>query len=304
MNWDRDNAQYMAELLRRQVDADISVSHPLTGLNSWKVGGCTDLLVRPRGVAAAQQLFAFLAAHSWPWVVLGSGTNVLIPDAGFPGVVVHLGQLKHIKMLAPGRYYVESGVSLPELVRTCVEHGDSGIEDLAAIPGSVGGAVVMNAGAGKHTFGAVVTGVHAVLHGEPVFLGGGGLKFGYRSSAVDAKMCILAVDIQLHAAEKDACIARWRQALEYRKKAQQVCLPSAGSVFRNPPGTCAWELIDRCALRGLKVGGAQVSPQHANFIVNTGSAAATDVAELIAHVQREVYRKTGIMLETEIRFLN
>ncbi|MFA5699961.1 MAG: UDP-N-acetylmuramate dehydrogenase [Desulfuromonas sp.] len=304
MNWDSGKVQHMAELLRQQVDADISVCHPLTGLNSWKVGGCTDLLVRPRCLAAAQQLFAFLTAHSWPWVVLGSGTNVLIPDAGFPGVVVQLSYLNHIKKTAPGQYHVESGASLRELVRESAEHGDSGIEDLAAIPGSAGGAVVMNAGAGEHTFGAVVTGVHAMLHGQPVYLESAELKFGYRSSAVEAQMCVLAVDIQLHTARRDTCVARWRRALEYRKKAQQICLPSAGSVFRNPPGICAWKLIDTCALRGFKVGGAQISPQHANFIVNTGNAAAADVAELIAHVQGEVYRKTGVTLETEIRFLN
>ncbi|MDY0213181.1 MAG: UDP-N-acetylmuramate dehydrogenase [Desulfuromonadaceae bacterium] len=304
MNWDSGNVQHMADTLQRQVDADISVRHPLKGLNSWKVGGCSDLLVRPRCLAAAQQLLAFLTAHKWPWVVLGSGTNVLIPDAGYLGVVVQLSQLKEIKMLAPGHYHVESGVSLRELVRMCAEHGNSGIEDLAAIPGSVGGAVVMNAGAGEHTFGAVVTGVHAVLHGQSMYRAGAELKFGYRSSAVGAEMCILAVEIQLHASDQDACVARCKRALEYRKKVQQVCLPSAGSVFRNPPGICAWKIIDSCALRGFKVGGAQVSPQHANFIVNTGNATAADVAELIAHVQREVFSKTGVVLETEIRFLN
>lgn len=304
MNWDRDKVQHMASLLRRQVNADVNVDHPLTGLNSWKVGGCADLLVRPRCLAAAQQLFALLAAHRWPWIVLGSGTNVLIADAGFPGVVVQLSHLKHIKMLTPGQYHVEGGVSLGELVRVCAERGDSGIEDLAAIPGSVGGAVVMNAGAGEHTFGEVVTGVHAVLNGQPAYFEGAELKFGYRSSAVGPQMCILAIEIQLQTTERDICVSRRKQALEYRKKAQQVFQPSAGSVFRNPPGTCAWKLIDSCALRGCKVGGAQVSPQHANFIVNTGNAAAADVAELIAHVQREVYRKTGVPLETEIRYLN
>lgn len=296
--------QCMAALLRQQIDADIGVGQPLVGLNSWKVGGCADLLVCPRCFASAQQLFAFLAASRWPWTVLGSGTNILIADVGYPGVVVHLNHLKNIKRLASGHYQVESGVSLRELARECAEHGDSGIEDLAAIPGSVGGAVVMNAGAGEHTFGEVVTGIHAVSHGQMVYREASELKFSYRSSAVGAQMCILKVDIQLRPNGRDACVARTKQALEYRKKAQQVCLPSAGSVFRNPPGISAWKLIDRCALRGFKVGGAQISPQHANFIVNTGNAASADVAELITHVQREVYRITGVTLETEIRLLN
>lgn len=304
MKWDCRNPARLAQVLERETGAEVKAHESLASLTSWKIGGPADILARPHNVEVAAQLFAFLSLHRWPWVVLGRGTNVLIPDAGMRGVVVQLNHLARIEHTAPGVYTVGAGTMLPELVRVCSCSGYSGIEDLGAIPGSVGGAVVMNAGAGTQTFADVLTGICMVQDGAVRHLKPTQMDFGYRHSGIRDGMVVLEVTLQLHYTGALHCMGRRAAALEHRKQAQKVGMPNAGSVFRNPPNASAWKLIDASGLRGFSIGGAQVSPRHTNFIVNTGTASAADVAALIHHVQREVYQHSGVMLEPEIRFLS
>ena len=292
-------ADQLAQLDGVEVYANIA----LADLTSWKIGGCADVLARPQDIEAAQRLFAFLAAHSWPWTVLGGGTNVLVADAGVRGVVVQLSRLKHMEQTESARYRVGSGVALPCLVRHCCAHGHTGIEALGGIPGSVGGAVVMNAGAGGQEFGAVVTSVRAIVRGKAVELEHAQLEFGYRSSAVGHDMVVLEVSLQLKSDSAATCQERLEHALAHRRQAQHMHLPNAGSVFRNPPSGAAWQLIDACGLRGKHIGGAQIASEHANFIVNSGNATAADVVALIRYVQAEVLRRSGIKLHPEVRCL-
>lgn len=304
MKWERGNLPLLAQVLKRETGAEVKSHEPLASLTSWRIGGPADILARPHDVEGAAQLFAFLRRQSWPWVVLGRGTNVLVPDAGMRGVVVQLNYLTRIEHTEPGIYTVCAGVMLPELVRVCSCGGYSGIEDLGAIPGSVGGAVVMNAGAGTQAFADVLTGIRVVQDGTMRHMEPDQLDFAYRRSGISPGMVVLEVTLQLHHIGAQQCLERRTAALEHRKQAQNVGMPNAGSVFRNPPGTSAWKLIDACGLRGFSIGGARISSRHANFIVNTGTASATDVVALIAHIQREVFQSCGITLEPEIRFLH
>jgi len=304
MKWDCRKPARLAQVLERETGAEVKAHEPLAPLTSWKIGGPADILARPHNVEVAAQLFAFLSLHRWPWVVLGRGTNVLIPDAGMRGVVVQLNHLAGIEHTEPGIYTVGAGTMLPELVRVCSCSGYSGIEDLGAIPGSVGGAVVMNAGAGTQTFADVLTGICMIQDGAMRHLNPAQMDFGYRHSGIRDGMVVLEVTLQLHYTGASHCMERRAAALEHRKQAQKVGMPNAGSVFRNPPHASAWKLIDASGLRGFSIGGAQVSPRHTNFIVNTGTASAADVAALIHYVQREVYQHSGVILEPEIRFLS
>jgi UDP-N-acetylmuramate dehydrogenase len=195
-------------------------------------------------------------------------------------------------------------MQVPELVRICSDRGYSGMEDLAAIPGSVGGAVVMNAGAGSQCFSDVLRRICIVKKGSVYHLEPAQLDFGYRRSGIQADMVVLEAQIHLDYVGIQECRERRRAALQHRKQAQKVGMPNAGSVFRNPPGLSAWKVIDACGLRGFKLGGAQISPQHTNFIINTGTASAADIQALIAHVQRKAYESSGIRLEPEVRFLS
>lgn len=304
MKWTSTEVEQLAGLLERETQVQVTPHVALAPLTSWKVGGNADILARPDNVEEAERLLIFLQTRRWPWVVLGRGTNVLAPDAGIRGVVVHFNHLDTIEPGGDARYRAEAGAALAELVRLSSSRGDGGIEDLAAIPGSVGGAVVMNAGAGEQSLGDTVSAVKVVQGGEIRRLSGLELNFGYRCSGIGPDMVVLEVMLQLQRLDARQSIERRTAALAYRKQAQKVDMPNAGSVFRNPPATAAWKLIDACGLRGFCIGGAQVSVRHANFIVNTGSASAADIADLIAHVQSEVMNKCGVKLKPEIRFLH
>ncbi|MFO7831584.1 MAG: UDP-N-acetylmuramate dehydrogenase [Desulfuromonadaceae bacterium] len=304
MRWEYETPGRLARVLERETGVEVEVHAPLAPLTSWKVGGDADLLVRPCGLKSAEQLFAFLHLHHLPWVVLGRGSNVLVPDAGIRAVVAQLNHLDRIERIGSGTYTVGAGTMLPKLVHECSRNGDSGLEDLAAIPGSVGGAVVMNAGAGSQCFAEVINSIRVVQDGVIRNLDRAQLDFGYRSSNVSAGMCVLEVTLQLHQTSAQLCMERRNAALEYRKQAQKTWMPNAGSVFRNPPDASAWKLIDGCGLRGFSIGGAQISPEHTNFIINTGTASAAEIKALIDHVQREVYRRYNIKLKPEIRLLS
>ncbi|MDY0292006.1 MAG: UDP-N-acetylmuramate dehydrogenase [Desulfuromonadaceae bacterium] len=303
MKWERENIPQLAQVLEAETGVKVEVHAPLAPLTSWKIGGAADILARPQSVAAAGGVFEFLHLQRWPWVVLGRGTNVLVPDAGIRGVVVQLNHLANVAPTDAGVYTVGAGAFLPELVRICSCSGYSGIEDLAAIPASVGGATVMNAGAGAQSIADVLTQICVIQDGRMRHLNPSQLNFGYRCSGISYAMVVLEVSLKLHYVSTQQCLARRTAALEHRKHAQQVGMPNAGSVFRNPPGASAWKLIDACGLRGCSIGGAQVSLHHTNFIVNTGAASAADVMALITHVQREVYQHCGVTLEPEIRIL-
>ncbi len=267
---------------------------PLAGYTTFRIGGPADLLVTPKGIEDVMRLASAVAATGAPLLVLGKGSNVLISDRGFRGVVAVLAPgLGRIKRTGESELEVEAGCDLNRLVNWSIEHGLGGLENLSGIPGSVGGAVRMNAGAYGAAIGDRVREV-SMLSLEP-----GGVRmrrvsaedlgFSYRRSTVGEQDIIYKVKLELYPSEKEGLAIRRTEVLNRRRERQPLNLPSAGSVFRNPEGSTAGTLIDRCGLRGLAVGDAEVSEKHANFIINRREARAADVTASYFASKRRFY---------------
>lgn len=279
----------------------VRASVPLQELTSFRIGGPAAAVALVPDGAALQRALLFCREAGVPFVVLGNGTNVLAPDEGFPGLVLRLSGG------APDfdgrRVTCSAGVSLAALAKESVSRGLSGLEALSGIPGTVGGACAMNAGA----YGAQLSDVLArvrVLRGDqvetvPVAPG----DMGYRRSPFSAPGCIvLSAELQLGADAGAA--ARMADFARRRREKQPLSLPSAGSVFRRPEGHFAGALIEQCGLKGARVGGAEVSRLHAGFIVNRGGATCADVLALIDRIQSVVFGQTGVRLEREVKLLS
>lgn len=275
---------------------------PLSLHTSWRVGGPARCFYRP---ADAADLAAFLSglAPDEPLLWLGLGSNLLVGDAGFPGTVIQTqGRLDTLERLGPLGVRAGSGVSCAKTARFAARAGLSGVEFLAGIPGTMGGALAMNAGAyGGETWGRVRR-VHTLdrsgtLH-ERVPTD---YRIGYRQVDGPAAEWFLDAELELEPGDPAQGLERIRDLLERRGRSQPIGLPSCGSVFRNPPGDHAARLIEAAGLKGLCEGGAQVSPMHANFIINAGGASARDIARLIERVQAEVERTSGVLLQPEVR---
>jgi UDP-N-acetylmuramate dehydrogenase len=275
---------------------------PLARHTTWRVGGPAARLYRP---ADRADLIAFLRTlpADEPLLWIGLGSNLLIADAGWPGTVVETqGCLTGMDLMAPGRLRLEAGVACAKAARFAARQGLVGLEFFAGIPGTVGGALAMNAGAwGGETWPLVAlvrtldrTG--AVRERPPA-----DFEVGYRHVAIPSGEWFLEAELVLPSGDTQAAQARIRQLLDRRAATQPTGLPSCGSVFRNPPGDHAARLIEACGLKGFRCGGAEVSPKHANFIINLGDATARDIARLIEHVQAEVERRHGVRLIPEVR---
>lgn len=298
----------VGERLRGRFSGILGEAVPLADYTTFRIGGPAALLAVPRGKEDLAALMEAVAESDTRFLVLGGGSNVLVSDAGFDGAVVVLGKdLGGIERIAKYEVYVEGGCSLNRLVEWAIERGLSGLEDLAGIPGSVAGAVRMNAGAMGCEVGERVTEVDVMsLAGREVVarrVTGEEMGFSYRSCALGDDDVISGVRLRLKEGDGDALRSRRREVLAWRRENQPLRQPSAGSVFRNPPGMSAGELIDRCGLKGMRVGEAMVSKKHANFIVNLGGASALDVRTLMARVKQEVMRAQGIELDEEIRLV-
>ncbi len=282
---------------------------PLSGYTSFRIGGPADLLVVPKGREELILVSQAVLEEGCEFLVLGKGTNVLISDSGFRGAVVLLSPgLKRARIKGEGEVYVEPGCDLNRLMSWCMEHGLAGMEELAGIPGSVGGAVRMNAGAHGKSIGDLVKGMRLLrVEGEEVterVLAAEDAGFGYRCvTGIGEREIIYEVKLDLYFDDRERIRARRDEYLEWRRRNQPLDRPSAGSVFLNPPGVSAGQIIERCGLKGLRIGDALVSPKHANFIVNAGRATAEDVLRLIDRVKEEVLRREGIELKEEIRLV-
>jgi UDP-N-acetylmuramate dehydrogenase len=289
--------------LARRCRGELLRDEPLWRHTSWQVGGPAAALLCPANHVALVKAVRLLSGAGVPWLVIGGGSNLLVRDGGFPGVVFDLKLLAEVRFGADGLVEVGAGARLNALVKQVVAAGLGGLEELAGIPGTVGGAVVMNAGAGTQSFGQVVTAVE-ILAGETfVWRPAAELHFGYRHTALGADEVVTAVRLRLRPDDPELLAATYAERLAHRRQAHAVGGPSAGSVFKNPPGGKAWELVDRSGWRGRGVGGARVAERHANFIVNAGGASAADIETLIDAIRVDVLQKTGVTLEPEVRIV-
>lgn len=280
---------------------ELRLNEPLASHTSWRVGGPARRYYRP---ADAGDLAAFLSTldAAEPLLWLGLGSNLLVSDAGFPGTVIHTqGRLVALERRGELGLLAECGVACAKVARFAARAGLAGIEFLAGIPGTLGGALALNAGAhGGEIWGRVlrvrtIDRLGQVRAREP-----GDFRVGYRQVEGPAGEWFLSAELGLEAGDPAACQARIRDLLERRNRTQPIGEPSCGSVFRNPPGDYAARLIEAAGLKGEREGGAQVSTRHANFIVNLGGASARDIATLMARVQARVEGRSGVRLQPEV----
>ncbi|MGA9598606.1 MAG: UDP-N-acetylmuramate dehydrogenase [Acidimicrobiia bacterium] len=289
----------LADLARQGL---VTKDHPLAGMSTYKFGGPAAWYAEAETV---DQLAAALAASDVPFVVLGRGSNVVISDRGYHGLVVKLtGEFNEVAM---GEETVEAGagVSLPRLARTCAAANRGGLEFYVGIPGSVGGAVVMNAGGhGSDTAEWLATaGVLDTATGRITSSTPEELELSYRHSRLTRADVVLRARFRTVQRDRDECEALMREITSWRREHQPGGTFNAGSVFKNPPDDSAGRLIDVCGLKGFAVRGASVSERHANFFVADDTATAQDVYDLVSEVRGLVLARTGVLLEPEIRFI-
>jgi len=285
------------------VDGELRANEPMSRHTSWRVGGPADLFFMPAGLDDLQSFLRDLDADT-PMFWHGVGSNLLVRDGGLRGVVVSAASImKQIEQVDP--YTVRAGAGLPctQLARQCVRWGLGPSEFFAGIPGTVGGALAMNAGAhGGETWERVESVRTIDCRGEIHLRAPAEYSVGYRSVAGPANEWFLEATFRFDPTAS-ASMETMRSMLDRRKETQPLGLPSCGSVFRNPPGDHAARLIETAGLKGHRIGGAEVSTKHANFIINTGDATATDIEALIGHVQRRVAEVHGVELVHEVRIV-
>jgi UDP-N-acetylmuramate dehydrogenase len=295
-----DARKALEDLVGERAEFDVSLSRH----TSLRIGGPADALVTPGDRDELAQVLALCEAHRLPRTILGAGFNVLVRETGIRGVVLRLKKLRSIERASEGAIAVEAGASHATITRYCIENGLTGLEFGAGIPGTLGGWLTMNAGIGVREMKDVVLEIECVDAAGTHFevIPRSALDFQYRSLANLAPGSILTrAWLAVEARERAKVQSEIDRLLAHRQETQPTDIPSCGSVFRNPPGDHAGRLIESVGLKGLRVGGAEISTVHANFIVNRGGATADDVLALIDQARSSVHSATGIQLETEVR---
>jgi len=290
----------------------IKRNEPLSRHTSYGIGGPADILAWPADREDLLLLLQEINTRKLPYFIIGGGTNLLVRDGGFRGVMIALQRMHSIKIEREyhsigGSFVVvcaEAGAPLATLLSFAVEHGLTGLEFAAGIPGTVGGAVCMNAGTSLGEMGDVVESVTLISpDNEMITRSAEEMEFGYRTASVPEGHLVLEVRVVLRRDDKEKIKARLKELLNTRKQRQPWGHPNAGSVFKNPQEESAGMLIEGAGLKGRWVGGAQVSEKHANVIVNTGKAKAADVLELMEIVKEKVLEVSGVRLEPEIKII-
>ncbi len=293
--------------LCKELGIDARYGVAMSTMTTFKIGGDAGLYVEAETKKQLSSLIKYLNDNKIDYIVLGKGSNVLVNDNGIDKVVIKLkGEFCEVSMLDDTTIYCGAGLSLAGLCKEAENKSLSGLEFAWGIPGSVGGAVFMNAGAyGGEMKDVIYSVTHIDKHGKLGVIKAADLDLGYRRSIYKVNgFTIIGVTLKLKLDSKNSIRARMDDYMGRRKDKQPLDFPSAGSVFRRPEGNYAGALIEKCGLKGKSVGGAQVSPKHAGFIVNTGSATAEDVKNLVALIQKTVKEETGYSLQREIIFLD
>ncbi|WP_305041526.1 UDP-N-acetylmuramate dehydrogenase [Geoalkalibacter sp.] len=306
----RDLAAHVQQLARLEVGA-FQVREPLARHCSWRIGGPADVLVEPESAAQVARLVRFARRHAIPLLTIGQGTNLLFDDTGVRGIVLKLGaRMAHLE-IDGRRIRAEAGVWVPHLARQAAKAGLGGLEHIIGIPGTLGGLVLMNGGSQRRGIGENVRRVWAIdPEGNERILGPEDCAFSYRHSALQ-EMGAIVVRAELECEAGDPGEIRRAMVRDLRERRRKFPRkePNCGSVFLStaemhasvgPPG----KIIEEAGLKGTRIGGAEVSPRHANFIVNRGGASAADVLALIAHIRRVVFARIGFDLRCEVRYVD
>ena len=277
---------------------------PMSRHTTFRLGGPARRMAFPETEAELTELLELAEGEGYPYTVIGNGSNLLAPDGGLERLVINTSRMDTVTV-AGMVVRALAGATLARAANAAQRAGLTGLEFAHGIPGTLGGGIFMNAGAYGGELCQVVRSVRAWFPGEGVVtLGNGDCRFGYRHSVFSEKPgVVLFAELALTAGDAAAIKAKMEALAARRRQSQPLEFPSAGSTFKRPEGYYAGTLIDQCGLKGTQVGGAQVSPKHAGFIVNTGGATCADVLALIARVQERVRERTGVTLEPEVRIL-
>lgn len=284
----------------------VAVGEPMSRHTTFQIGGPADRFAAVETLPQLKALLQALESQGLPYLVLGKGSNLLVSDKGIRGAVLLLsGEFKAVTLLEDGLVRAGAGASLASVCRFAQEHSLTGLEFAWGIPGSVGGAAYMDAGAYGGEMKDVITHVTACLpDGRTVAYSNEEMDFGYRKSKINQQpepIAITSVTVALTPADEETVRATMREFSARRREKQPLTLPSCGSTFKRPEGRFAGTLIEECGLKGCRVGGCSVSTLHAGFLVNDQQGSACDYLSLIAQVQKTVYEKTGVRLEPEVR---
>lgn len=304
MDWVTELDKWTADYL---PDVRITAEEPLARHTSFRIGGPARRMAFPRRAEQLVLLLSFARDCGARPFLLGNGTNLLVSDAGVDRLVISTAELRRVEPGGePGVIRAESGTSLAQTADFACRQGLTGLEFAHGIPGSVGGGVYMNAGAYGGELRQVVERVGILFPEEGVrAVPGGEMDFGYRRSllAGHPEAAVLWAEFRLTPGDPEEIRRRMRELMERRRASQPLEYPSAGSTFKRPEGHYAGALIQQCGLKGLTVGGAQVSEKHAGFVINRGGATCGDVLELVRQVRQRVLGETGVRLEMEVRVL-
>lgn len=280
-------------------------NEPMKNHTTFKIGGPADIFAAPQSVDELMFTLHTCRNNDMPYFIIGNGSNLLVQDGGIRGVVISLSNLNEIQLMEDNKIYAQAGAMMPDVSKFALEHALCGLEFAEGIPGSIGGGVVMNAGA----YGGEIK---DIFHSAQVIdknfqlidIDLQSMNFSYRKSAAQEQGYIICGITMQHTQGNRADIAARMADYRLRRRDKQpLQMPSAGSTFKRPPGYFAGKLIMDAGLRGFVIGGAQVSEKHCGFIVNTGNASSADIVNLIRHVQSMVMEKFSVMLETEVKIV-
>ncbi|MBI5586921.1 MAG: UDP-N-acetylmuramate dehydrogenase [Deltaproteobacteria bacterium] len=301
---DKSTTQYSLFFIQR-FKGKVLFNVPMSEYTSFRIGGNADVMAFPQDEGDLKDILSFAEAKNFPFYILGAGTNLLVRDGGVRGIVINMSEgFKDIVWQEETKAVVGAGVKLAEVLNVCKEKGLAGLEFSAGIPGTVGGAVLMNAGAHGGEMKDIVEGVEILgKKGQKGFIPNGDLGFSYRKTGLPKGAVVIRAHMRFAKSSAEAVRDKIKEIAEKRKGTGKIAYPNAGSIFKNPEGKFAGRLIEEAGLKGEVSGDAQVSEAHANWIVNTGRARAKDVLALMAIIRDRVYSLKGVVLEPEIKVI-
>ncbi len=289
-------------------EGEVKFREPMRNHTSLRIGGPADIFAMPQDLSSLKNMHINLRRNKIPFFPLGGGTNILVRDGGIEGAVISLRSFRRTGVLSKDNKYAylfaEAGTLLQRIVNFSKENGYSGVEGLAGIPGTVGGAIFGNAGAFGYEMKDVLVSVEVMdIEGRIKRFKAEEINFGYRSSSISRNELILGAEIKLKKDEKEEVSAKVDDFLEKKREKQPLREPSAGCVFKNPAGLSAGKLIDEAGCKGIRIGDVEVSSIHANFFINKGRANASDFIRLMEEVAHRVKERFGVVLEPEIKIV-
>ena len=297
----------MTELVRvaKSLNIELLENENMSRHTSFKIGGAADIYLCPQSADELKTVLSVARAENIPLTIIGNGSNLLVSDDGINGAVISTIKCNKIKKLDENTIYADAGASLTAVCLAAKDAGLTGLEFAYGIPGSIGGALFMNAGAYGGEMKDITESAESItLDGELISRKAEDMNLGYRQSIYrENGEIITSVTLRLKKGDKKEILDRMNELMNKRKTSQPLNYPSAGSTFKRPVGGFAAALIDECGLKGTNVGGAEVSKKHAGFIINKGNATASDVLILIEKIKETVFSKKKIMLEPEVIFI-